>query len=73
MRIEDLLRWPELCDRLLIELDRIAREEYPGESGLPVSNVGGMARMREAIYRWIARDIPADMPGDPGDDAQDQG
>jgi hypothetical protein len=54
MNVEDLVKNPGKCDELLEVLDEIARDAGSYEYGLPMYDDAQKARLREAIYQWVA-------------------
>lgn len=50
--VAELLKSPETCDRLLVELDRVALRHDHYKLGLPMHREG-MVEMRQVVLRWI--------------------
>lgn len=50
--IERILSDEMLCNNLIFELDRIARETAP-DCGLPIGTRAELAMLREVVYKWV--------------------
>ena len=57
IKVEDLIKDPEICDDLLISLDTIAQHTDAEKYGLPIYHEADRSHLREAIYKWVVENF----------------